>query len=166
MLLTASAAAVLMLLQQAPAEGTDWDAEFGVEVKQRDPVTGELPVDPYEASNANAGASPFGGTGMRDAFHGQDGIRRVVNRMVDLAVADPRIAEVFVSHDLDVVRHISHRVAVMYKGEIVEQGPASQVTVNPTHPYTQRLLMASPVPDPDRQAERRKARKALQSASN
>ncbi len=59
------------------------------------------------------------------------------------------------------VRHIRHRVAVMYKGEIVEQGPASQVTVNPSHPYTQRLLMASPVPDPDRQAVRREERRLL-----
>jgi peptide/nickel transport system ATP-binding protein len=49
----------------------------------------------------------------------------------------------------------------MYKGEIVEQGPASQVTVTPQHPYTQRLLMASPVPDPDRQEKRRIERKKL-----
>lgn len=45
MLMTATAT-VLMVLQQAPAEGTDWDAEFGVEEKVRDPETGELPVDP------------------------------------------------------------------------------------------------------------------------
>jgi peptide/nickel transport system ATP-binding protein len=49
----------------------------------------------------------------------------------------------------------------MYKGEIVEQGPAQLVTVAPEHPYTQRLLMASPVPDPDRQAQRREARRHL-----
>lgn len=67
----------------------------------------------------------------------------------------------FVSHDLDVVRHISHRVAVMYRGEIVEQGPAEQVTVTPEHPYTQRLLLASPVPDPDRQEQRRANRLRL-----
>ncbi len=67
---------------------------------QRDPVTGELPVDPYQPSNAHAGAAPFAGTGMRDAFHGQEGIRRVVNGMVDRAIVDPRISEVFVSHDL------------------------------------------------------------------
>lgn len=67
---------------------------------QRDPITGELPVDPYEISPANAGAQPFTGTGMSDAFHGQDGIRRVVNDMVDLSVADPRISEIFVAHDL------------------------------------------------------------------
>ncbi|WP_373488093.1 group 1 truncated hemoglobin [Blastomonas sp.] len=67
---------------------------------QRDPVTGELPIDPYEMSNAHAGAAPFAGTGMRDAFHGQDGIRRIVDNMVDRATADPRISEIFVSHDL------------------------------------------------------------------
>lgn len=67
---------------------------------QRDPVTGELPVDPYAVSNANAGAAPFAGTGMRDAFHGQEGIRRVVNGMVDRAIVDPRISEVFVAHDM------------------------------------------------------------------
>ena len=68
------------------------------------------------------------------------------------------VAYLFVSHDLDVVRHVSHRVAVMYKGEIVESGDADQVTSRPEHPYTRRLLLASPVPDPDRQAERRAAR--------
>jgi ABC-type glutathione transport system ATPase component len=69
------------------------------------------------------------------------------------------VSYLFVSHDLDVVRHVSHRVAVMYRGEIVEQGDARQVTEHPEHPYTQRLLLASPVPDPDRQAERRDARR-------
>lgn len=68
------------------------------------------------------------------------------------------VAYLFVSHDLDVIRHMSHRVAVMFKGEIVEQGDGDQVTTRPAHPYTQRLLLASPVPDPDLQAERRRAR--------
>ncbi len=70
------------------------------------------------------------------------------------------VAYLFVSHDLDVIRHVSHRVAVMYKGEIVEQGDALQVTGDPQHPYTQRLWLASPVPDPDRQAEKRERRRA------
>jgi peptide/nickel transport system ATP-binding protein len=85
-------------------------------------------------------------------------------RILDLFLQiqkDTGVAYLFVSHDLDVVRHISHRVAVMYQGEIVEQGPAAQVTVTPNHPYTQRLLMASPVPDPDRQEKRRIERKKL-----
>lgn len=72
------------------------------------------------------------------------------------------VAYLFISHDLDVVRHISHRVAVMYHGELVEQGDAEQVTNDPRHPYTQRLLLASPVPDPDRQAQRRADRRLLQ----
>lgn len=75
------------------------------------------------------------------------------------------VAYLFVTHDLAVVRHISHRVAVMYKGEIVETGPADRVTSAPEHPYTQRLFMAAPVPDPDRQEERRVARRALLASS-
>jgi peptide/nickel transport system ATP-binding protein len=85
-------------------------------------------------------------------------------RILDLFLQiqrDTGVSYLFVSHDLDVVRHISHRVAVMYKGEIVEQGDSQQVTVNPQHAYTQRLLMASPVPDPDRQAARREQRKQM-----
>ena len=85
-------------------------------------------------------------------------------RILDLFLQiqkDTGIAYLFVSHDLDVVRHISHDVAVMYKGEIVEQGPSQKVTLKPDHPYTQRLLMASPVPDPDRQAVRREERRKL-----
>jgi peptide/nickel transport system ATP-binding protein len=67
----------------------------------------------------------------------------------------------FVSHDLGVVRHISHRVAVMFHGNIVELGDGDQVTSNPQHPYTQKLLMASPLADPIRQRERREQRKAF-----
>jgi peptide/nickel transport system ATP-binding protein len=74
---------------------------------------------------------------------------------------DTGVSYLFVSHDLDVVRHISHRIAVMYRGEIVEQGEAGQVTDAPEHPYTQRLLLASPVPDPDRQEQRRANRRRL-----
>jgi ABC-type glutathione transport system ATPase component len=85
-------------------------------------------------------------------------------RVLDLFLQiqrDTGVSYLFVSHDLDVVRHISHRVAVMYHGEIVEQGIATQVTEVPAHPYTQRLLLASPVPDPDRQEVRRLDRRRL-----
>lgn len=88
---------------------------------------------------------------------------RILDLFLQIQI-DTGVSYLFVSHDLDVVRHISHRVAVMYKGEIVEQGEAIKVSTNPDHPYTQRLLMASPVPDPDRQAKRREERKALLAA--
>ena len=54
----------------------------------------------------------------------------------------------FVSHDLSVVKHLAHRVAVMYKGTIVEQGDGEQVFSNPQHDYTRRLLAAVPQPEP------------------
>lgn len=71
------------------------------------------------------------------------------------------VAYLFVSHDLTVVRHMSHRVAVMRQGEIVEWGDCDQVTARPEHPYTRSLLLAAPVPDPDRQARRRAERGRL-----
>jgi hemoglobin len=99
MLLTTMAAA-LMLLQQAPAEGTDWDAEFGVKRNQPDAVTGELPVEPYLQSNANAGALPYASAELAAAFGGREGIARIAARTVELSEADPRIAEIFVAHDM------------------------------------------------------------------
>ena len=75
------------------------------------------------------------------------------------------VAYLFVTHDLSVVRHISHRVAVMRGGEIIETGDAATVTTAPQHPYTQRLLLAAPVPDPQRQAERRAERRRLAEAT-
>lgn len=87
--------------QEAPQDAAvDWDKEFGVEKKTRDPVTGELPVDPYVQSNANAGAVPFKGDSMARAFGGQDGIRRIVEDTVTLSEADPRIKAIFETHDM------------------------------------------------------------------
>jgi oligopeptide/dipeptide ABC transporter ATP-binding protein len=64
------------------------------------------------------------------------------------------LAYVFISHDLSIVRHISHRIAVMYLGTIVEIGTRDQVFAAPRHPYTRALLSAIPVPDPALRGER------------
>ncbi|WP_062385548.1 ATP-binding cassette domain-containing protein [Demequina iriomotensis] len=71
------------------------------------------------------------------------------------------VAYLFISHDLAVVREMSHRVAVLHHGEIVEWGDGDTVTSAPEHPYTQRLLLASPVPDPAAQEQRRADRLRL-----
>ncbi|HEY4161608.1 MAG TPA: ABC transporter ATP-binding protein, partial [Dongiaceae bacterium] len=60
------------------------------------------------------------------------------------------VAYLFISHDMAVVEQVSHRVAVMYLGQIVETGPAKAVLGDPRHPYTKKLLSAVPIPDPAR----------------
>jgi len=79
---------------------------------------------------------------------------QVVNLMLDLQ-ASMGLAYLFISHDIAVVERMSHRVAVMYLGEIVEIGPRAAVFGNPQHPYTKKLMAAVPIPDPARRAEKR-----------
>jgi len=85
-------------------------------------------------------------------------------RVLDLLISIQRetgVAYLFVTHDLSVVRHISHRVAVVYRGDVVETGSAAAVTTDPEHPYTQRLLLAAPVANPEEQEKRRADRRRL-----
>jgi len=72
---------------------------------------------------------------------------QVCNLLMELQEA-LKLAFIFISHDMAVVERLSHRVAVMYLGEIVEIGPRRSVFENPQHPYTKKLLAAVPVPDP------------------
>ncbi|MBN9245056.1 MAG: ABC transporter ATP-binding protein [Mesorhizobium sp.] len=79
---------------------------------------------------------------------------QVCNLLMDLQQS-LKLAFLFISHDMAVVERVSHRVAVMYLGEIVEIGPRAAVFADPRHPYTKKLMAAVPVPDPARRGMRR-----------
>lgn len=78
---------------------------------------------------------------------------QVINLLMDLQ-QELGLTYLFIAHDLKVVEFISHRVAVMYLGKMVEMAPAHEIYQNPCHPYTKALLSAIPVPDPTHQQER------------
>ena len=78
---------------------------------------------------------------------------QIVNLLLELQ-ATLGVAFLFISHDIAIVERISHRIAVMLLGEIVEIGPREAVLANPQHPYTRKLISAVPVPDPARRVRR------------
>ncbi len=82
-------------------------------------------------------------------------IRAQVINLLDDLQDDLGLTYIFIAHDLGVVRHVSDRIAVMYLGKIVEISPAEELYERPVHPYTEALLSAVPVPDPDLSAERK-----------
>ncbi|MCI7403685.1 MAG: ABC transporter ATP-binding protein, partial [Pyramidobacter sp.] len=80
---------------------------------------------------------------------------QIVNTLEDLQ-HDLGLTYLFIAHDLSMVKHISDRVAVMYLGNIVEVAESNELYTNPLHPYTQSLLSAIPVPDPDKSDARKR----------
>ncbi|HWS29753.1 MAG TPA: ATP-binding cassette domain-containing protein [Clostridia bacterium] len=80
---------------------------------------------------------------------------QVVNLLKELQQAQ-NLTYLFIAHDLSMVRYISDRIGVMYKGRLVETGPADEVYFHPIHPYTKSLLSAIPLPDPEFERERRR----------
>ncbi|MGW4029225.1 ABC transporter ATP-binding protein [Streptomyces sp. NPDC004838] len=85
---------------------------------------------------------------------------QVINLLMDLQ-REFGLSYLFIAHDLDVVRHVSHDIAVLYLGRMAETGPADAVHGDPAHPYTHMLMASSLVTDPDEQAERSIRRRAL-----
>lgn len=90
---------------------------------------------------------------------------RVLELFLELQ-QDLGFASLFISHDLAVVGALSDRIAVLYRGDLVEVGTTAQVLGAPQHPYTQRLLASLPVPDPAEQAERRRTLEQLENAGS
>lgn len=78
---------------------------------------------------------------------------QVINLLMDLQ-EEFGLSYLFISHDMAVIQHVCKRIAVMYKGKIVEEGTREQIIENPQHRYTQSLLSAVPEPDPHRKTER------------
>ncbi|WP_180899900.1 ABC transporter ATP-binding protein [Martelella soudanensis] len=90
---------------------------------------------------------------------------QVLNLLDDLQRKDG-VSYIFISHNMAVVRHISDRVVVLYRGRVMEDGPAEAVCNDPAHPYTRALLASVPVPDVAAQKERRRLRNETAQAAS
>ncbi|MBB4122590.1 ABC transporter ATP-binding protein [Martelella radicis] len=137
---------VASLLQQvglSPDMGNRWPHEFSGGQRQRIAIARALGLNP-KVIIADESVSALDVTIKA----------QVVNLMMKLQ-QELGLAYLFISHDMAVVERISHRVAVMLLGEIVEIGPRARIFANPSHPYTRRLLSAVPEPDPARRNMRR-----------
>ena len=83
----------------------------------------------------------------------------IINTLTDLQ-RDGSMAILFISHDLTITAHVAQRIVVLYRGRVMEQGPADVISENPKHPYTKALLAAVPIANPEKQRLRREERRA------
>ena len=135
---------LLRLVGLEPAHAIRFPAEFSGGQRQRIGIARALALDPKVVV-------------LDEPVSALDvSIQAGVINLLDELKARLDLSYLFVAHDLSVVRHVADRIAVMYLGRIVEIGDTASVFNKPTHPYTQALLSAIPVPDPHKERERRR----------